>query len=179
MAVASITIWGLTDVESIGMGLPMTFQWIKWSTSQQKHCGTWLWVYCSHHWFYVPEATGLRRGWDKLLMLLLRPQLGDSLWGWVMPQDAVCMSPINNHYDPDSSMGRTHLPRVRVGVVILSITFNDEGGKSVPPIPTTMGSVDLEVCSQWEMLLPGSTTWLPLIFKLPSIHFSSSHQDSS
>lgn len=39
-------------------------------------------------------------------------------------------------------------PRVRVGVVILTITFNDLDGKSGPPIPTTMGSVDLEVRSR-------------------------------
>lgn len=57
MAVASITIWGLTNVGSIDMGFSMTFQQIKWSTSQQRHCGTWKWVYCSHHWLCKQEAT--------------------------------------------------------------------------------------------------------------------------
>lgn len=48
-------------------------------------------------------------------------------------------------------------PRVKVGVVFLTITFNDPDGKFVPSVPTTIGSEDLGVCSLGNASTGGAT----------------------
>jgi hypothetical protein len=63
---------------------------------------------------------------------------------------------------------------VEKGVVLVTITPSDPLGKLLLPVPTTLGSVGLEVLVPvWEVLLPGPTTNIPLNWKLrlPPGHF--------
>jgi dUTPase len=80
-------------------------------------------------------------------------------------------------YDTVSPIARIHRSRnqrMEKEIVLLTITPSDPLGKSLFPVPTTLGSVGLEVLvPEGRVLLPGATTNIPLNWKLrlPPGHF--------